>query len=211
MTAVPYDPAKHCGAHPDHPDKGPCRAVKGSGTDHPGIGCCKHHGGSTPNQRAAAERESLARDARALGVPEHVPPAEGLLAELAQTLGELRWLRTLIVLEGEKDPESLWRGTRSMRRTESPDGTVISTEAGPVLSVKMQTYERWKRHYRELAAVVIGHDLVERQIEAAEQQAETMGALVAAALDALGAKGDDRVRAIEAARDQFTLINSGVA
>lgn len=212
-----FDPDKHCGANTRQGR--PCARGLGEGTPHPGIGRCALHGGSTPNHVRAAEleierrqRAALERDARALGVPRHVPPAEGLLDELAKTLGELEWLRALIVAESERDPEALFRGTRLVKRVDDGAGGVVTTtEAGPGLSVKVQTYERWKRHYAQLVAVALSHGIAERQVELAEQQAETLGALVAAALDSAGVQGPARVQAILAARDRFTLIHGGAA
>ena len=47
-----------CGATKRQGDKSPCRRPAGAGTDHPGFGACKLHGGSTPNagKHAAKER-----------------------------------------------------------------------------------------------------------------------------------------------------------
>lgn len=55
---------------------GTCTQPAGWGTDHPGVGRCKLHGGCTPNQVAAAGRELLERRARMLFekvAPEIVP------------------------------------------------------------------------------------------------------------------------------------------
>ena len=154
----------------------------------------------------------LERDVRALGVPVHVPPAQGLLDEIAQTLGELQWLRSILLAEGERDPDTLFRGTRSVKRVDDGQGQVTTTsEAGPGQSVKLQTYIQWKRIYREQVTVALAHGIAERQIEIAERMAETHGQLVAAALDAAGVQGDQRVTALQAARERFVVLSGGAA
>src|SRR5580658_2191857 len=49
-----------------------CTKNAGYGTEHTGIGSCKHHGGSTPNHLRSAARQMVKRD----------------LAELSLALGE---------------------------------------------------------------------------------------------------------------------------
>jgi hypothetical protein len=154
----------------------------------------------------------LEADMRALGVPIRKPTAQGLLDEIAQALGELEWLRQLIRAEEERDPDALWRGTRLARRVDDGRGTVVTTsEAGPQLSVRMRTYLELRDRYQRMVAVALAHEIDERLIEVAEQRAETLGQLVAAALDAAGVGGDDRARALAAARDRFRLIQGGAA
>lgn len=75
----------------------PCKRRAGAGTDHVGIGRCKHHGGSTPTHQAAARKE-LARQACAtLGIPIDTHPAEALLREVCETAGNVEFYRQLVV------------------------------------------------------------------------------------------------------------------
>lgn len=63
---------------------GHCTQAAGWGTDHPGIGACKLHGGCTPNHRKAAEIVRVEREAacqlRAEGYEPTVNPVEELLS-----------------------------------------------------------------------------------------------------------------------------------
>jgi hypothetical protein len=145
----------------------------------------------------------LERDVQALGIPDTVDPVTGLLHEIAATAGELQWLRQLVRAEANEDVEALFQGTKYVRRKDGPDGLETVTEFGPGLSVKVQMYERWKKAYAELVRIALAHDIAQAQIDVAEREAETLGALVAAALDAAGVEGDLRVAAIEAARGRF--------
>ena len=74
-----------------------CRAWAGLGTDHPGVGHCKHHMGTTPPHTTKLIRQ----EALALMVKEGVPvdglmPEESVLALLRQTAGHCAWLKERI-------------------------------------------------------------------------------------------------------------------
>lgn len=196
----------------------PCGQPAGWGTNHFGTGPCKLHGGKSPRleAKAAAEqaRAELEAEVRALGIPDTVDPVTGLLNEIAVTAGELQWLRQLVRAEAaasEQASDGLFYGERYVRHKRTPDGTETTTEAGPGLSVKMQTYERWKKAYAELVRIALAHDIAQAQIDIAEREAETFGALVAAALDAAGVTGDARVVALEAARGRYLARFGGTA
>lgn len=193
----------------------PCGLPEGWGTGHPGVGPCKMHGGRAPRVEAkyAREREAaaLVAEVRALGIPDDIDPVRGLLREIAQTAGELEWLRQLIVVEAGADADDLFQGVRYTRRKTTPNGPEVTTEDGPGLSVKMQTYERWKRIFAQLVQVALAHNIAQAQIDIAERDAEMHGALVAAALDAAGVTGDKRVVAIGAARSRFVARYGGAA
>lgn len=78
----PFDPAKHCGGK-TNPLNGatPCRQRKGHGTNHPGTGNCKLHGGRSPNGEKAAAKERAERAIEKLGVPRGTGDPFQLLAK----------------------------------------------------------------------------------------------------------------------------------
>ena len=123
-----YDPERHCGA-PRHSDDKPgprlsrgriviragggkdepCRRPKGWGTDHRGIEHCRYHAGSTPNHEAAAAREEITRAATAalekMGVPIPADPAQALLEQVWEALGNVAFLRAQVqALQGVSSP-----------------------------------------------------------------------------------------------------------
>jgi len=61
----------------------PCGRPAGWGTDHAGVGLCKHHGGSTPSGKRHAITLEAARQVEVWGGRLDVNPAESLL-ELVQ-------------------------------------------------------------------------------------------------------------------------------
>src|SRR5690348_8245831 len=82
-----------------------CRAFAGQGTDHPGVGQCKFHGGATPNGR----KHALALEAKqrmvAMSVPvDDAQPHLILLKELTVSAGHVGWLREEI---GTLEPQEI--------------------------------------------------------------------------------------------------------
>lgn len=71
-------PARFCAANTR---KGtPCKRGRGWGTDHPGYGNCKRHGGATPSGKAAAAKEAAAASAMADYAGEvQIAPLDALL------------------------------------------------------------------------------------------------------------------------------------
>lgn len=72
-------PARYCGAARKH-NQGECRRGAGWGTDHPGFGHCRNHGGSTPSGRTYAAKLAALASARAdYGGEVDADPLEALL------------------------------------------------------------------------------------------------------------------------------------
>jgi len=88
MGHTPEQRSQHalCGAR--RKSGGHCRAFAGQGTDHPGVGRCKFHGGSTPNgKKNAVALEAKQRMLR-LGAPiDDAQPHEVLLGLLRASAG----------------------------------------------------------------------------------------------------------------------------
>jgi hypothetical protein len=90
QTKEQRDHADLCGARKK--DGSTCRLYAGQGTDHVGIGRCKHHGGSTPNHKKHALELEVKRRTVKMGIPEAVPPAEALLLLTHASSGAVKWL-----------------------------------------------------------------------------------------------------------------------
>jgi hypothetical protein len=85
-----------CGARKKNGEH--CRAFAGQGTDHPGYGSCKFHGGATRNHRKAALRAKAERDAVQFGFGSvcEMEPVEALLWMVQLSAGQVHWLRQQI-------------------------------------------------------------------------------------------------------------------
>src|ERR1700723_564286 len=75
---------------------GVCKLPAGHGTDHPGIGRCKLHGGSTPTHEGAASMEIARRECAALGVPIDTTPDVALMDEVREACGNVAFYRQLV-------------------------------------------------------------------------------------------------------------------
>ena len=74
-----------------------CRAFAGQGTDHPGVGSCKFHGGSTRNGKKRALALEAQQRMIAMSVPvEDAQPHAILLTELTYSAGHVAFLRSEI-------------------------------------------------------------------------------------------------------------------
>lgn len=96
-----YNPNPPCGAKKKQ-GEGTCNRPAGWGTDHPGIGRCKLHGGSTPAHQDAAIKEQARRDVELFGAPKDIHPATALLELVQWTAGEVDYWRQR-VRELDKD------------------------------------------------------------------------------------------------------------
>lgn len=81
-----------CGAKKKNGEE--CRAFAGQGTDHPGIGRCKYHGGSTPSHQNNAAKQEAERQMLTMGAPVNTTPAAALMGVLRATAGHVAWLAT---------------------------------------------------------------------------------------------------------------------
>lgn len=98
-----------CGAKKrDARGGGACRLPAGHGTDHPGYGLCRIHGGNTPSgKKAAAKAKQTAELERAsamLGLDRKVDALTALSEELWRTAGAVDWLRSRV---REIDPDAI--------------------------------------------------------------------------------------------------------
>lgn len=159
-------PGPKCG-RTKRSDGTPCGQAAGWGTDHPGIGACKLHGGSAPSGRVAAQREAAQAAVRTLGLPLDIDPATALLDEVRRTAGHVTWLGERIA---ELAPNDLVQGVRGIRRRQGPDGDDVTTEAGPAVSVWLDLYQRERRHLVAVCAAAVAAGVAERQVRLAEQQ-----------------------------------------
>jgi hypothetical protein len=94
-----------CGARKKNGSR--CRAFAGQGTEHPGHGPCKLHGGATP----AANKSALVAKAKAdmvrLGAPiNKIEPHEALAGLLRISAGHVTYLHSAVgAIEDVSDPE----------------------------------------------------------------------------------------------------------
>lgn len=95
MTSEERSKLPLCGAQKK--DGTYCRAFQGQGTQHPGVGFCKYHGGATPNGNKHALKLETQQRMIAMSEPvADVEPHEILLTELSYSAGHVSFLRSEI-------------------------------------------------------------------------------------------------------------------
>lgn len=102
---IAYDPERHCG-HPmqrDGKPYGKCKALKGQGTAHPGIGKCADH--ATSLVTGKEEKFTYYETVRTTRLQGLLRRARDMNEEPSNIQGELEYLRALVLGMSEDNPE----------------------------------------------------------------------------------------------------------
>lgn len=155
---------------------GKCQLPAGQGTPHPGIGQCKHHGGSTPAGIKSATRQMVSMGMFGDPIPDAEPGTE-LLYEVQRTAGHVRWLQEHI------------------RNFESEDeltqDNVISGIAQP--AVWLDIYHRERKHLAQVSKMALDAGVAERQVRIAEAQGQMLAEAIRGILEEIGVWGKPEV------------------
>jgi hypothetical protein len=148
---------------------GTCARPAGWGTDHPGTGRCKLHGGSTPSHRkAGVEAQARAELARL-----DLPPVEDPLSELAKVCGQvIAWKDSMAERVNQ---------LRSLR---------YSTEGGEQLRAEVALWERALDRCERFLTAMARLNIDERLARISEERAEVIITVFTAALERNGIEGE---------------------
>lgn len=184
---------KLCGAQRLGQPKGVrCRQRAGWGTEHPGEGYCKRHGGATRSHKTAAQKE-MARQACAIlgiGRSDTVDPAEALMGEVARTQYAIEWYETQIAALSLDVAE------------EGKDGRAARIEAHRDL------WMAERKHLGDVTARALHAGVARRQIEMMEGVARQVVGVLAEFARLMGHDpASPQVR--EAGREALQLVAGG--
>jgi hypothetical protein len=195
MTAMPDEPDLdgRCGGPRKH-GAGPCTQTAGWGTDHPGTGRCKLHGGATYSHRRNAEQQRAQAAVVTFGLRRDVGPEEALLEEVQWTAGHVEWLRRQVQ---DLDPAGLSWGLSEERSGGVPpavpgDGPAgeAATESEPARTYKagepviVKLYREERRHLVDVCRAAASVGVSERLVRLRERE----GQLLVAGLQGLVAE-----------------------
>lgn len=201
MTTGPntpdHDGRPLCGG-PKRQGEGTCGQTAGWGTDHPGIGRCKLHGGSTPSHKAAARRVQAEVAVATFGLPIAVGPHEALLEELHRTAGAVAWLGAVV---GELDRGAVVWGRTRVKRGGDDHG--VTREAKPNAWVEL--WHRERRHLVDVAKACVTAGIEERRVELEQARVRLQAEAVQAGLDAAGLSDDQRATVIRVMLDRLRV------
>jgi hypothetical protein len=142
---------------------GKCNMAAGWGTNHPGIGKCKLHGGSMPNHvKAAATQEYRTL----LGKPIEVTPEEAILNCIKIRSGEVQWLTDRMAQLEEKH----W---------------VEETMLGKQFHLYARERQAAMRDLAKFGQMAIQMNIEERRVRIAETYGESIAMLLRGILDEL--------------------------
>lgn len=169
---------RYCGAR-KRQGEGTCTQAAGWGTDHPGIGACKLHGGSMQNHKTAAVTTQARRDVVLFGARRDVHPADALLELVQWTAGEVDYWRMRVKQLDEAD--LTWGVTRVK---EGGDDRGTTQEAKPNVAYVMLVDASNRLERYSASALKAGVD--ERRVRLAEQQGTLLHGVLVAVLGELG-------------------------
>lgn len=175
----------------------PCKRGAGAGTEHVGIGCCKLHGGSTPNHIKSAQNQRALEAVQKYAIPIKTDPHEALIFELERTAGWVAFLN-----EQVQGIEKIGH----MRQLKGGGKDGIPEEV-PHIWIQMLKDER--SHLLNVAKTCIAVGIEERRVKLAEQQGELLADFVRGLLEDLKIPITDEVRKV--VRNRLTLIQGGRA
>jgi len=149
---------------------GSCRKPAGWGTDHPGHGSCRLHGGATRNGRKAAESAALEEQARAALARLDVRPVEDPLTELQMLAGQaVAWKNAVA---------GLVNGLPSLRYS--------SGEGSEQLRSEVALWERALDRCEKVLTAMARLNIDERLAKVSEEQARIVACAVRAAFHDIG-------------------------
>lgn len=204
---------ERCGAKAKSTGK-PCGRPAGAGTDHPGVGRCSRHGGSSPRAQVAGIVELARRDAAVMGRPLDIDPHEALLECIRIAAGEVQYASDRIA---ELDPAdavgpvitTTERPLKWEKGAESPSDTVVEVRhEHPALHIWIKVRHEAMDRLANYSKIAIAAGIAERQVRVAEGQAQMLAEAMRRFAQAMGFEpADPRVR--EAMRGSLTVIAGG--
>ena len=173
--------------------EGICCQAAGWGTDHPGYGHCRHHGGLTESQQRAVEYQRITDMMELYGAPIDIDPHEALLQEVHRSAGHVQWLGSFI------------------RELEDESKLTQFTEAGIQPSVWIEMYHRERDRLVAASRQAIAAGVAERQTRIAEEQGRMFAMVISAIFrdERLHITNEQKVLMPVVVRDHLMALDAG--
>ena len=173
-----------------------CKQAAGLGTDHPGWGRCKFHGGSTQSGKTSALKEKLSEKERFLGNEVVIEPTEALLGEIRRTAGHVNWLHGQILRFGDDMGDN--------------GSSVVLFQIGDVGQMKaswVKLYQDERTHLVKVAKMALDAGVAERQVKLAESQGELIATALRGILKDLGLSAEQEALAPDIVRRHLRAVS----
>ncbi|MGR3875793.1 hypothetical protein ACUXZZ_45490 (plasmid) [Streptomyces graminifolii] len=166
---------KKCGAQKRQGEQGDlCGQAAGWGTDHPGYGSCRLHGGNTRNQRAAARSEMADTQARQILAQLDVQPVADPFAALSLLAGQvLAWQEAISRIVNDLGDRVRYEGGAGAEQ----------------LRAEIALYERAMDRTGSVLGMIAKLNIEDRMARVTERQADALISALEAGLAAAGVTG----------------------
>jgi hypothetical protein len=200
----------------------PCRQYAGWGTEHPGFGPCKNHGGSTPSVSPKYESAMMVaiamKDVARLGSAPNADPEQALLDLVSQAAGLVSWYGTEVERLAELEGVALWRSPNDIgyEHGDSLFGPEIDVDkdgtehvVGEKLRGMVVLWNEERDRLAKYAKLALAAGIEKRRVEMAEQQGEQMVIVIQNVLVQLGMSPEDLSKARTLAASELRRLGSG--
>jgi hypothetical protein len=157
-----------------------CRQFAGAGTDHPGIGKCRWHGGTSPSHNNHAAKVEAQRQMATYGDPVETTPLAALKGVLRLTAGHVAWLKVRIAAMDDLD--------------------------GPEAAMLTKLYGEERDRLTRVGKACLDSGMKQIELEAAERQTAVMGTFLEAILDELDLTPEQRQQVGPAIRRAIPVV-----
>lgn len=169
----------------------PCGRPAGWGTEHPGIGTCKLHGGSTTNHNKAAAVVQAQRDVELFAARRDIHPAEALLELVQWTAGEVDYWRQRVTQLEEDD---LTWGTTKVKTGGDDRGTTEEAKPNIAYAMLVDASNRLERY----SSAALKANIDERRVRLAESEGRVLAGVIQRILTRIFDALVERLGAVEA-------------
>jgi hypothetical protein len=161
-----------CGAKTRQEDSAEfCGLPAGWGSDHPGVGRCKLHGGNTGKQRVGAARVTAEQEVRKVLAELDVAPVDDPLTALSQLAGQvMAWQTATATLVNRLGDKVRYEGAAGAEQ----------------LRAEVGLYERAMDRANTVLSTIARLDIDGRLVRIEEAKAQLLMEAVQAGLDAIG-------------------------
>lgn len=202
----------YCGAPKRDKKRGgtgdPCERPAGWGTKHPGIGCCKLHGGNTENHNKHATKQQAAEAVRTFGLAREVDPRDALLEEVYRTAGAVDWLHKQV--QALTPDDVIWGQTEQVAR-DSGEFPGVDTTYAATAHAWVQLWQKERKHLIDVCKAAVAAGIEERRVRLAEQQGALLSDAIKRILADLELTQEQQAKAPEVVVRHLRAVAGGMA
>lgn len=180
-----------------------CKQKAGHGTDHPGFGNCKRHGGSTPMGKKGAALKEARASIPMFGnpLPDNLNPIEILLGEVRRSAGVVYWMADQIA---QWDADAPIRRGREMTLNNGQQ-LIETTGEGYKKAAWLQVYGEERDRLVRHTKAAIDSGIAERQVRISEEMGQRIAMVLSAVMRDLALTAEQRAAYPEIVRKHLTI------